>query len=62
MGGGVFDLISYRAAGIEPTMVDKATAESGDQCGGIFVDRAFLKWLEKKSGTDDLKEIAGLVK
>ncbi|CAG5141087.1 uncharacterized protein ALTATR162_LOCUS861 [Alternaria atra] len=59
MGGGTVDLISYRVAGVEPTVIEEATIGSGDQCGGSFVDRAFLKLLERRLGTKDFVEIVG---
>jgi len=59
MGGGTVDLISYRVAGISPTIIEEATTGSGDQCGSIFVDRAFLAWLEKKVGVKDFLKVAG---
>ena len=31
----------------------------GDQCGGSFVDRAFLKWLERRLGSEDFVKIVG---
>lgn len=42
MGGGTVDLTSYRVAELQPTVVEEATAGSGDQCGGSFIDRAFV--------------------
>ncbi|KAF1930071.1 Hsp70 family protein [Didymella exigua CBS 183.55] len=59
MGGGTVDLISYSAAGLEPTILEESTVGSGDQCGGSFVDRGFLKWLEQRLGTEDFVKIAG---
>jgi hypothetical protein len=59
MGGGTIDLISYRVAGIEPTVVEEATIGTGDQCGGTFVDKAFLQWLEDKLGLRDFVKLAG---
>lgn len=59
MGGGTVDLISYRVAELEPTILEEATIGSGDQCGGSFVDRGFLRWLERRLGTADFVKIAG---
>ncbi|KAF1979396.1 actin-like ATPase domain-containing protein [Bimuria novae-zelandiae CBS 107.79] len=59
MGGGTVDLIVYRVAAIEPTIVEEVTIGTGAQCGGTFVDRAFLQWLEEAVGTDDFIKIAG---
>jgi molecular chaperone DnaK (HSP70) len=59
MGGGTVDLISYQVSGLNPTVVKEATVGSGAQCGGTFVDRRFLQWLERRLGTDDFKKIAG---
>ncbi|KAH6865782.1 hypothetical protein BKA58DRAFT_413432 [Alternaria rosae] len=59
MGGGTVDLISYRVAGLNPTVIEEATTGTGDQCGGSFVDRAFFKWLERRLGTKDFVEIVG---
>ncbi|KAF2642545.1 hypothetical protein P280DRAFT_548006 [Massarina eburnea CBS 473.64] len=59
MGGGTVDLISYRIAEIEPTSVEEASVGTGDQCGGSFVDRGFLTWLETKLGMGDFVKIAG---
>jgi molecular chaperone DnaK (HSP70) len=59
MGGGTVDLISYRVAELEPTILEEATIGSGDKCGGSFVERGFLKWLERRLGTTDFVQIAG---
>lgn len=59
MGGGTVDLISYKVGKLEPTVVEEVTVGSGDQCGGTFVDRAFLQWLERRLGTADFVKIAG---
>jgi hypothetical protein len=59
MGGGTVDLISYRVAQLEPTILEEATIGSGDKCGGSFVERGFLKWLERRLGTTDFVQIAG---
>lgn len=39
--------------------MEEATVGSGDQCGGSFVERGFLKWLERRLGTADFISIAG---
>ncbi|KAI4620108.1 hypothetical protein J4E80_004634 [Alternaria sp. BMP 0032] len=59
MGGGTVDLISYRVAELDPTTLEEATVGSGDQCGGSFVERGFMKWLERRLGTADFISIAG---
>jgi molecular chaperone DnaK (HSP70) len=59
MGGGTVDLISYRVAQLQPTTVEEVTVGNGDQCGGTFVDKAFLQWLERRLGTNDFVNIAG---
>ncbi|KAH7396593.1 Hsp70 family protein [Phaeosphaeria sp. MPI-PUGE-AT-0046c] len=59
MGGGTVDLVSYRIAGLDPTALEEATIGNGDQCGGSFVERGFLKWLERRLGTTDFIAIAG---
>jgi molecular chaperone DnaK (HSP70) len=59
MGGGTVDLISYKVAKLSPVVVEEITIGSGDQCGGTFVDRAFLHWLELRLGTEDFIKIAG---
>jgi hypothetical protein len=59
MGGGTVDLISYRVKSLEPTIIEEATIGNGAQCGGSFVDRAFLRWLECRLGTVDFVKIAG---
>ncbi|KAF9728578.1 hsp70 protein-like protein [Paraphaeosphaeria minitans] len=43
MGGGTVDLISFRVAELQPTVVEEATLGAGDQCGGSFIDRAFIQ-------------------
>lgn len=58
MGGGTVDLISYKVNKIDPVAVEEVTVGCGDQCGGSFVDRAFLKWLEMKFGTVDFLKIS----
>lgn len=32
---------------------------SGAQCGGSFVERGFLKWLERRLGTSDFLPLTG---
>jgi hypothetical protein len=59
MGGGTVDLISYRVAELQPTVVEEATIGTGDQCGGSFIDRAFLQWLERRLGPVYFFKIAG---
>ncbi|EUC40240.1 hypothetical protein COCMIDRAFT_109318 [Bipolaris oryzae ATCC 44560] len=59
MGGGTVDLIAYRVTSIQPTVIEEATVGSGAQCGGSFIDRAFLQWLERRLGTQDFVKIAG---
>ncbi|KAH7396595.1 hypothetical protein DE146DRAFT_763611 [Phaeosphaeria sp. MPI-PUGE-AT-0046c] len=59
MGGGTVDLISYRVKSLNPTIIEEATVGNGAQCGGSFVDRAFLRWLEGRLGTTDFVKIAG---
>ncbi|KAF1833755.1 hypothetical protein BDW02DRAFT_589443 [Decorospora gaudefroyi] len=59
MGGGTVDLISYRVSDLAPTTLEEATVGSGDQCGGSFVERGFLKWLERRLGTADFVLIVG---
>lgn len=59
MGGGTVDLISYRVAKLDPTILEESTIGIGDQCGGSFVDRGFLRWLERRLGTADFIKIAG---
>jgi molecular chaperone DnaK (HSP70) len=59
MGGGTVDLISYRIAGANPPTLEEVTIGTGDQCGGTFVDREFITWLERRIGTEDFIKIAG---
>jgi molecular chaperone DnaK (HSP70) len=59
MGGGTVDLISYKVASLQPTTIAEATVGSGAQCGGTFIDREFLRWLEHRLGTTDFIKIAG---
>jgi hypothetical protein len=59
MGGGTVDLVSYRIAGLEPTILEEATIGSGDQCGGSFVERGFFRWLERRLGTADFIAMTG---
>ncbi|OAL42715.1 Hsp70 family protein [Pyrenochaeta sp. DS3sAY3a] len=59
MGGGTVDLLSYRVAKLQPTSIEEVTIGTGDQCGGSFVDRAFLLWLERRLGTAHFIKIAG---
>jgi hypothetical protein len=59
MGGGTVDLISYRVAELQPTVVEEATVGTGHQCGGSFIDRAFIKWLERRLGPTHFLKIAG---
>jgi hypothetical protein len=39
--------------------VEEATVGTGHQCGGSFIDRAFLKWLEGWIGATYFLKIAG---
>ena len=39
--------------------MEEATIGTGDQCGGSFVERGFLKFLERRLGTADFVLIAG---
>ncbi|KAH6613153.1 hypothetical protein C7974DRAFT_368945 [Boeremia exigua] len=59
LGGGTVDLISYRIAELGPTKVEEISVGTGDQCGGSFIDRAFLHWLERRLGSDYFIKIAG---
>jgi hypothetical protein len=58
MGGGTVDLISYRVVEPQPIIVEEATVGTGHQCGGSFVDREFLKWLERRIGAMHFLKIA----
>jgi molecular chaperone DnaK (HSP70) len=58
MGGGTVDLVSYRVAQLQPTVVEEATIGTGYQCGGSFIDRAFLQWLEGRLGEAHFLKIA----
>jgi molecular chaperone DnaK (HSP70) len=57
MGGGTVDLISYEVVKLHPIRVREATVGNGAQCGGTFVDRAFLQWLERRLGTSNFATI-----
>lgn len=59
MGGGTVDLITYRVAEFDPIVVEETTMGTGDQCGGSFIDRAFLRWLERRLGAADFFKLAG---
>jgi molecular chaperone DnaK (HSP70) len=59
MGGGTVDVISYKIVSLNPIVVSESTIGGGAQCGGTFVDRRFLQWLERRLGTKDFKKIAG---
>lgn len=59
MGGGTVDLIAYRVTGINPIAIEEATVGTGEQCGGTFVDRGFLEWLEKKLGPKYFEMLSG---
>ncbi|KAL5115879.1 hypothetical protein ACEQ8H_006195 [Pleosporales sp. CAS-2024a] len=59
MGGGTVDTISYKIISLTPIAVKEATVGGGAQCGGTFVDRRFLQWLERRLGTEDFKSFAG---
>lgn len=59
MGGGTIDLISYRIAATRPTRIEEATVGGGAQCGGSFVDRAFIRWLGQLLGEKTFEEFAG---
>lgn len=58
LGGGIVDLIPYRVASLHPIVVEEATIGTGAQCGGSFVDRALLQWLEDALGVHDFLSIA----
>ncbi|KAI4660944.1 uncharacterized protein J4E79_005512 [Alternaria viburni] len=59
MGGGTVDLIAYRVSSVNPTAIEEATVGNGAQCGGSFVDRNFLHFLENRLGSGDFFKIAG---
>lgn len=43
IGGSTVDLIAYRVAELDPTVVEEATVGTSNQCGGSFIDQAFLR-------------------
>jgi hypothetical protein len=59
MGGGTVDLIAYKVTKLKPIQIQEATVGNGAQCGGTFVDRRFLKFLELRLGTTDFMSLAG---
>ncbi|KAG9203698.1 hypothetical protein G6514_002309 [Epicoccum nigrum] len=59
MSGGTVHLISYEILTTEPTRIQEVTVGTGGQCGGSFVDWAFLRWLEGRLGTEDFIKVAG---
>lgn len=58
-GGGTVDLISYRVTDLDPTALEEATIGNGDQCGGTFIERAFIRWLKRRLGEENFAKIAG---
>ncbi|KAH7380827.1 hypothetical protein BKA64DRAFT_749560 [Cadophora sp. MPI-SDFR-AT-0126] len=59
-GGGTVDIITYRVDSVEPAFVIKeAVVGTGDQCGAIFIDRAFRSWLRRKLGPEKFGMIRG---
>ncbi|KAI4698491.1 hypothetical protein J4E81_005714 [Alternaria sp. BMP 2799] len=58
MGGGTVDLIAYQVSSVKPTTIEEATVGNGAQCGGSFVDRNFLHFLETRLGPEDFYKIA----
>lgn len=40
-------------------MLEECSVGIGDQCGGSFVDRGFIRFLERRLGTTDFIKIAG---
>jgi len=59
MGGGTVDLISYRVVATDPIKLEETTIGTGDQCGSSFIEREFIRWLEKKLGISNFLRISG---
>lgn len=53
------DIISYSMVKSKLSRNEEAIIGSGGQCGGSFVDLAFIRWLERRLGTSDFIKIAG---
>jgi molecular chaperone DnaK (HSP70) len=54
MGGGTVDLVSYRIAELEPTILEEATVGSGDQCVAVSSSEDFssgwsVAWVQPTS-------------
>ena len=58
MGGGTVDLIAYHVTETDPMTLEEASIGTGEQCGGTFVDRGFIQFLETKLGEDNFAKIS----
>ncbi len=51
-GGGTVDLVVHQKKMVQGRLRTKEVSQgSGDLCGGTYVDKAFLRWLQVKSTT-----------
>ena len=52
-GGGTVDLITYKVAGLKPTLkLAEASPGSGALCGASYLNRGFQAYLEEKLGKE----------
>ncbi|KAG9188814.1 hypothetical protein G6011_07519 [Alternaria panax] len=56
-GGGTVDLISYKITGLNPLRVEECAMGDGDQCGSVFLDEAFVKWVQTIVGEREYGEL-----
>ncbi|KAH6849437.1 hypothetical protein B0T12DRAFT_418225 [Alternaria alternata] len=56
-GGGTVDLISYKITGLGPLKVEECAMGDGDQCGSVFLDHAFVRWVQTIVGEREYENI-----
>jgi hypothetical protein len=44
------DLISYKITGLNPLQLNESVSGSGDQCGSVFLDERFEKYIRRVLG------------
>ncbi|KAK0706279.1 hypothetical protein B0T26DRAFT_726089 [Lasiosphaeria miniovina] len=48
-GGGTVDLVTYLIKKVEPLELEKIGVITGGLCGAIFIDQAFIRWIEART-------------
>ncbi|KAL1794655.1 hypothetical protein ACET3X_006471 [Alternaria dauci] len=56
-GGGTVDLISYKIIGLGPLKLEECVMGDGGQCGSVFLDHAFVRWVQTIVGEREYEKI-----